>query len=332
MESPFNFSETRPLRWGVIGCGGVAEKKSVPAYQMTSGFMVHSVMRRDAEKAKDYAERHKIPYWSSDASEVIENPEIDAVYIATPPDSHKHYALQVASVGKPCCIEKPMAPCYSDANEILQAFEERNIPLFVAYYRRSLPRFLMVKQWLEEKAIGEVQRVCWRKTKQPNDIDLSGTYNWRTDKKVAPGGYFDDLASHGLDLFAFLFEDVVEAEGTAANNLGLYSAFDFVSGSWMHKNGVSGEGVWDFTSDFRSDEVQVFGSGGKIKFSVLDEAPLSLETETGVQKVHIENPPHIQQYHVENIKKHLLGIGLHPSTGRSGARTNWVMDKILRNS
>ncbi len=329
MESPFDFSETKPLRWGVIGCGGVTEIKSVPAYQMTPGFVVHSVMRRDAEKAKDYAKRHNVPHWTTDALEVIENPEIDAVYIATPPDSHKQYALQVAAMGKPCCIEKPMAPRYSDANEILQTFEEKNIPLFVAYYRRSLPRFLQVKQWLDDQVIGDIQHIHWRKTKQPNDMDLAGTYNWRTDKKVAPGGYFDDLASHGLDLFAFLLGDIVAAEGTVANKLGLYTAYDVVSGSWTHKNGISGEGIWDFTSDFRSDEVEVFGSKGNIKFSVLDEAPLSLHTDSGIQEMLVENPLHIQQYHVENIKKHLLGEGIHPSTGRSGVHANWVMDKIL---
>ena len=329
MESPFDFSEKKPLRWGVIGCGSVTEKKSLPAYQITPGFMVHTVMRRDAEKAKDFAERHKVSHWTTDAAEVIENPEIDAIYIATPPNSHKFYALQVAALGKPCCIEKPMAPSYGDCLEILEVFEQKKLPLFIAYYRRSLPRFLKVKQWLDENHIGEVEHIHWKKTKPPNDLDLSGLYNWRTDAKIASGGYFDDLASHGLDLFAFLFGDFVEAKGTVANKLGLYTAYDFVSGSWKHKDGISGEGVWDFTSDNRSDEVEILGSQGTIKFSVLDEAPLSLETDSGLQQLHIDNPPHIQQYHVENIKKHLLGINVHPSVGKSGVHTSWVMDKIL---
>ncbi|WP_222981989.1 Gfo/Idh/MocA family protein [Flagellimonas meishanensis] len=329
VESPFSFSETNPLRWGVIGCGSVTEKKSVPAYQIVPGFEIEMVMRRNAEKAKDYAQRHRIPLWTTDAREVIENPNVDAIYIATPPDSHKYYALQVAAAGKPCCIEKPMSPIYPDSLKIQGAFEQRNLPLFIAYYRRSLPRFLKIKQWLDEGLIGEVEHIFWEKTKPPSTMDLGGDYNWRTDKKVAPGGYFDDLASHGLDLFIFLLGNIKEAHGTARNHLGLYSAFDAVSGSWLHENGVTGKGIWNFGARHRVDRVEIRGSKGKIHFSVLDEAPLELQNALGQQIIEIPNPEHIQQYHVENIKNHLLGRGMHPSTGKTGVHTSWVMDRIL---
>ncbi|NAY91982.1 Gfo/Idh/MocA family oxidoreductase [Muricauda sp. JGD-17] len=329
MESPLSFSGINPLRWGVIGCGSVAEKKSVPAYQITSGFEVRMVMRRNAKKAQDYARRHNVPNWTANAKEVIENPEIDAVYIATPPDSHKLYALQVAAKGKPCCIEKPMAPSFKDSLEIFEAFQKRDIPLFISYYRRSLPRFLKIKQWLKERQIGDVEHIHWKKTKPPNEVDFSGKYNWRTDGQVAMGGYFDDLASHGLDLFIFLLGDIIEAHGEATNQLGLYTAFDLVSGSWKHKNGIMGKGVWDFTSNDRSDEVEILGAKGRISFSVLDEAPISLENHSGIKKLDIPNPEHIQQYHVENIKSHLSGFKPHPSIGKTGLHTSWVMDKIL---
>ena len=97
------------IRWGMIGCGSVTEVKSGPAYQQTPGFSLHAVMRRDAQKAADYARRHQVPLWFSDADALIQHPEIDAVYIATPPDSHLFYALKVAAAGKICCVEKPMA-------------------------------------------------------------------------------------------------------------------------------------------------------------------------------------------------------------------------------
>ncbi|MEC8832105.1 MAG: Gfo/Idh/MocA family oxidoreductase, partial [Bacteroidota bacterium] len=171
-ESRFQFSEEQPLRWGVIGCGSVAEKKSVPAYKGTSGFQVEMVMRRNAEKAKDYAQRHGIPKWTTNADEVINNPDIDAVYIATPPDTHKFYALQVAEAGKPCCVEKPMAPSYKESLAIYNAFQKINVPLFIAYYRRSLPRFLQIKQWLDDGTIGKLRHIHWQKTKAPNEIDL----------------------------------------------------------------------------------------------------------------------------------------------------------------
>ncbi|SNY94651.1 Predicted dehydrogenase [Flagellimonas pacifica] len=331
MTESLNFFDKTPIRWGVIGCGSVAEKKSVPAYRMTAGFEVSMVMRRDAEKAKDYALRHRVPHWTTDAKEVIENPKIDAIYIATPPDTHRFYGLQVAAAGKPCCIEKPMAPTYQDSLSIHEAFKSKNLPLFIAYYRRSLPRFLRIRQWLDEGLIGEARCIHWQKTKQSNEMDLSGSYNWRTDKKVAPGGYFDDLASHGLDLFAYLLGDIKEAHGVASNQLGLYSAYDAVTGAWKHKNGVVGSGSWNFGAGERKDKVEIMGSEGKISFSVLDEAPILLENASGKQSLEISHPVHIQQFHVENIKRHLLDNTTHPSTGDSGLNTSWAMDKILGN-
>ena len=328
-ESRFYFSEEKPLRWGVIGCGAVTEKKSVPAYKNTSGFRVDMVMRRDAQKAKDYAKRHHIPKWTTNADEVINNPNIDAVYIATPPDTHKFYALKVAAVGKPCCIEKPMTPTYEDSLAIYEAFQVKNIPLFVAYYRRSLPRFLKIKQWLDDGQIGKVRHIHWQKTKPPNKVDLSKKYNWRTDATIARGGYFDDLASHGLDLFAFLLGDIVDANGFGTNQLDLYSAFDAVTANWIHESGITGAGSWNFGTYHRTDKVEILGSEGSIRFAVLDEAPIELENASGYQTLEIGQPEHIQEFHVENIKQHLLDNAAHPSTRETGLHTAWVMEKIL---
>lgn len=317
------------IRWGILGCGSVTEIKSGPAYQNTEGFEVVAVMRRDKEKAADYAKRHSVPKFYTSAEDLIGDKEVDAVYIATPPDSHKYYALKVADAGKPCCVEKPMAPNYLDSLEIHKAFNERNLPLFIAYYRRSLPRFLRIKQWLDEDAIGEVRHIRWHLSKPPNELDLSGTPNWRTDAKIAPGGYFDDLASHGLDLFVFLLGEIKEAHGITTNQMGLYSAKDAILGQWIHKNSITGSGSWNFGSHQREDKVEIYGSRGKIMFSVFDEAPIVLINSLGEEKLEIENPKHIQKFHVANIKEHLLGKSLHPSLGESGLHTSWVMDRIL---
>lgn len=319
----------KPIRWGIIGCGNVTEVKSGPPYQMTKDFELSMVMRRDGEKAKDYSLRHQVPKWTTNAAEIIENPDIDAVYIATPPDTHKYYGLQVAAAGKPCCIEKPMAPNYADSLEIYKAFERKKRPLFVAYYRRSLPRFDKIKEWLTNALIGEVRHIHWVKTRTPSPVDKSDEYNWRTDTKIAPGGYFDDLASHGLNLFMYLLGDIVEASGIATNQQGLYSAYDSISGSWKHENGVTGSGSWNFGSFRPMDKVEISGSKGEIHFSVLGEAPLQLISDKGNQSVFIDHPKHLHQYHVENMRKHLFGEASHPSMGASGVMTSWVMDKIL---
>lgn len=321
------------INWGIIGCGNVTEVKSGPAYQKTEGFTTLGVMRRDFEKAQEYAKRHAIPKVYKTAEALIHDSEIDAVYIATPPDSHKEYAVKVAKAGKPCCIEKPMAPSYTDCLEIHEAFKVADIPLFVAYYRRSLPRFLKIKEWLEIKEIGEVRHVRWFLSRTPSLVDTSGEYNWRTDAKIATGGYFDDLASHGLDLFAFLLGDITDASGISRNQQGLYTAKDAILGNWLHKAGITGEGSWNFGCDRREDKVEIYGSTGKISFSIFGEEDIVLEHKKGnenkKESIFIAHPKHVQQYHVENLKAHLAGNKKHPSTGETALHTGWVMDKIL---
>ena len=324
-------TDKKTICWGIIGCGDVTEVKSGPAYQQTEGFEIVAVMRRNAEKAADYARRHNIAKHYSDADELIADAEVDAVYIATPPDSHKLYALKVAEAGKPCCIEKPLAPSYEDGLAIYEAFEKKKLPLFVAYYRRNLPRFWKIKEWLENNAIGEVRHVRWFLSKPPSEVDLNGEYNWRTDAKVAPGGYFDDLASHGLDLFAYLLGDYKEVFGISLNQQGLYSAKDAITGTWQHQNGITGEGTWNFGCDRREDIVEIFGSKGKIGFAIFEEEDIVLQNQDGETKEFIEHPKHVQEHHVASMKEDLFGGKKHPSTGKTALHTSWVMDKILGN-
>jgi predicted dehydrogenase len=313
----------------MIGCGDVAEVKSGPAFQQTEGFELAAVMRRTASKAKDYAERHGVPRYTTDADELIEDPEIDAIYIATPPDSHLYYAEKVAEAGKPCCIEKPLSPSYEDSCSIQGAFQARGLPLFVAYYRRTLPRFLQVKEWLDSGAIGEVRHITWQMHRPPSQSDLARAENWRTDGEVAYGGYFDDVASHGLDLFNYLLGDVRDAFGVAANQQGLYTGMDTVAGSWIHECGATGCGTWNFASYCNKERVEIMGSRGRIEFSIFHEAPVELTNDEGHQALVIEHPKHIQIYHVQAMRDHLRGEAEHPSTGATAAETSWLMDKIL---
>ena len=325
-------TNNKVVRWGMIGCGAVTEIKSAPAYQKTSGFELSAVMRRDLALAADYAERHQVAKYSNNAEELINDANIDAIYIATPPDSHKHYALLVAKAGKPCCIEKPLAPNYQDSLAIEVAFKKANVPLFVAYYRRSLPRFNKVKSLIENEAIGKVRHISWHLSKPANSLDLSGKYNWRTDKNIAEGGYFDDLASHGLDLFSYLLGDFQHVTGMGVNQQNLYSSYDAVTACWQHKNGITGVGSWNFGGASRQDKVSIVGSEGELSFSIFDEIPVKWTRGNKEQDFVIDNPKNIQLHHVDNIYQQLAHNQQHPSNGTSALHTSWVMNEILRNN
>ena len=317
------------VRWGMIGCGSVTEKKSAPAYRVAAGSELVAVASRRAASARAYATKHGIGRVFDDPAELIRSPDVDAVYIATPPSSHLAYALAVAEAGKPCCVEKPIALSGEEAAEMVSAFEGAGCPLFVAYYRRSLPRFAQVGRWIASGRIGEVRHVHWTLTRPPAPADLAGKGGWRTDRNEAPGGYFDDLACHGLDLFDFLIGPIAFATGVTRNQASLYEVPDAVAASWSHSNGATGTGLWNFAAFARSDEVRIIGSEGEIQLSIFEDAPVVLDTSFGREVSEMENPQPIQLHHVENMVRHLSGEDRHPSSGESAARTARVMDWIL---
>jgi len=319
------------IRWGIIGCGDVTEVKSGPAFQKILNSQLVAVMRRDGAKAQDYARRHGVPKWYDNAQALINDPEVDAVYIATPPDSHHDYTLQVAAVGKPVYVEKPMARTYAECQEMIKACEEAQVPLFVAFYRRCLPSFLKVKELVDTGAIGEVRFVNIQ-LYHPIQNDLeSNNLPWRVQPDIAGGGLFFDLAPHQLDILDYILGPIATASGQTANQAGLYPAEDIVTAQFRFQSGVLGSGTWCFTvaETQRADQMEIIGSKGKITFAAFDKVPVQLETAEGIKKFDLPPPVHIQQPFIQTIVEELTGQGECPSTGITAARTAWVMDQIV---
>jgi 1,5-anhydro-D-fructose reductase (1,5-anhydro-D-mannitol-forming) len=319
--------EERAIRWGMIGCGAVTEVKSGPAFQQARGSQLVAVMRRDGARAADYARRHNVPRWYNDAAALIEDPEVDAVYVATPPSSHLEYARLVAQAGKPVYVEKPMGRSYAECQKMIAACQQASVPLFVAYYRRALPRYLKVREWIARGALGEVRFVTSVLAQPPGD-DLS--HPWHLDAEISGGGRFFDVGCHALDLLDFLLGPIATVKGTAANQAGAYDAEDVVSGEWTFASGVHGVGVWCFTSGDTFDRTEIVGTRGTARFALLRDEPVSLSTPNGTTAELIDHPAHVQQPLVQSIVDQLLGVGTCPSTGTSASRTNWVMDEFLR--
>lgn len=317
------------IRWGMIGCGDVAERKSGPAFSRLPDSQLAAVASRSPARACDYAARHGVQQVFETPEALIRSPAVDAVYIATPPSSHLDLALKVAAAGKPCCVEKPIAIDHGEAQAMVTAFAEAGQPLFVAYYRRSLPRFETIRGWLAEGRIGSVRHVHWSLTRPPGKADLDGQPAWRTDPSEAPGGYFDDLAGHGLDLFDHYFGPVDTAAGMTARQAGLYAVPDAVTACWIHAGGITGSGCWNFAAGGRHDEVVITGSAGTVSFAMFDEAPVVLTTQEGSSRHEIDHPAVIQTPHVAAMIRQLNGGAAHPSTGESAARTARVCDRIL---
>jgi len=318
------------IRWGIIGCGNVTEVKSGPGFQKAQNSQLVAVMRRDGALAKDYAQRHNVPKWYDNADNLINDPEVDAVYIATPPVNHLEYTIKCAKAGKPVYVEKPMARNYKEVAQMVEVCKKAGVPLFVAYYRRRLPRFLKVKELIENGAIGDVRFVQVTFYDKVEEAEKSPeTLPWRVIPEIAGAGKFLDLASHTLDVLDYILGPIEDARGHNSNQAGLYSAEDMVTASFEFKSGVHGVGAWCFTAFERLDQNEIIGSKGKLVFSTFGTEPVKLVTLEGETEFPLDNPAHVQQPLIQTIVDELLGKGICPSKGESGARASLVMDKVL---
>lgn len=323
----------KEIGWGFIGCGEVTEKKSGSAFNEVPGSHVVAVMSRNAEKAESYAKRHNIKKWYTDPLELINDPEINAIYIATPPSSHATFAIMAMKAGKPVYIEKPLAASYEDCARINRISELTGVPCFVAYYRRYLPYFQKVKQIIQSGAIGTPANVQIRFSVPPRDLDYksNGSLPWRLQPDIAGGGYFYDLAPHQLDLIQDIFGVITRAHGYCSNMAKLYKAEDTISACFYFENGLPGSGSWCFVGhqSAKEDRIEVIGEKGMLSFSVYNYSPIQLVTSEGRSSIVVPNPPYVQLPIIRSVIEHLQGIGICECTSVSATPVNWVMDRIL---
>jgi len=322
------------INWGIIGCGNVTEVKSGPAFNKVENSHLIAVMRRDAEKAADYAERHGVPKWYDNADDLINDPDINAIYIATPPGSHEEYTLKAFNAGKPVYVEKPMARNAAECERMNEASKKSGLPLFVAYYRRCLPYFKKVKELIDGNVIGDVRyiNICLQWQPYDEEVGANAQPRWRVDPEISGGGHFHDLASHQFDFLEYVFGPIKTATGISRNQAGLYAADDITVANFEFESGILGNGVWCYTVDKvqREDEATIVGSKGRITFSFFEKFDIIVETENGKEVFNIPYPQHVQQPLIEQIVKELRGEGKSPSNGETGARANQIMDWITK--
>jgi predicted dehydrogenase len=320
----------KTIRWGIIGVGDVTEVKSGPGFYKATNSSLVAVMRRNGDLARDFAQRHGVAKWYDDGAALINDPDVDAVCIATPPYAHKDYTLMCAEAGKPVYVEKPMAMTFAECQSMIAACRAANVPLWVAYYRRLLPRFLKVKELVEKGAIGDARTVSVTLHRRANPEQFpANDLPWRVRPELSGGGIFVDMGCHTLDFLGYVFGPIRSVSGLAANCAGLYPAEDTVTATFQHQAGVLGVGQWCFNSYQELDLTEIVGTQGKIAFSSFDTQPITLTTASETTQFPIDNPPHVQQPMIQSIVDELNGTGKCPSTGESGAQTTWVIDQIL---
>jgi predicted dehydrogenase len=318
--------------WGMIGCGNVTEVKSGPAFYKSKNSSLNAVMCRHIDSAKSYADRHKISCYYDDADQILSNPDINAVYIATPVKFHAPYAIKAMEAGKIVYLEKPMALNYKECMLLKESSVNTGSKLFVAYYRRSLDYFKKIKELIDCNIIGSIKSVSvsLQKAAIKEDFDVK-KLPWRVIPELSGGGYFFDLACHQFDILQFLLGPVTKAEGQVENKAGLYPSEDTVHANWLFDSGIKGLGDWSFVcqQNEQKDIIIINGSNGRIEFSTFEFSPIKLITKSTAQTFDLKPPMHIQMPFIQTIVNELTNRGISDANLDSAINTNKIMEDIV---
>lgn len=322
--------EITEIRWGILGCGDVCEVKSGPAFNKVKHSRLVAVMRRDGKKAKDFARRHGVPKYYDDASQLIDDDEINAIYIATPPAFHETYALLAMKARKPIYIEKPVALNGESCERILKASKELGVKASVAHYRRALPMFLKVRSLLQSGMIGKPSLIITNTLYAPAEKMQSDRY-WRTSPEISGGGLFFDLAPHQLDLFAWLFGEPRDIRAFSMNQHKSYQAPDLTNVEAIYGNNIYLHGIWAFNipRSCENEYCEIIGNKGRIVFSFFKMGEIEVTTEQGTEKIKMDSPENIQQPMIADVVRFLRGEGPNPCSLEEALITVQMMDRTL---
>ncbi len=330
----------RTIRWGMIGCGEVAQQKSGPALYRAANSQLVAVADRNGARAERFAREHGIARWHDDGQAIIGAPDVDAVYVATMTESHRDLVLACAAAGKAVLTEKPMAMKYADCVTMIDACRGAGVPLWVAYYRRALPRFVKVRELVRDGAIGDVRTVIIRHLQRiPDAQAMRGPFwGWRLDPARSGGGIFFEAVGHTLDILDYIVGPIESSRAFADNQAGAYPPEDVVTAAFRFDGGAYGSGAWCFSADCDDESNEIVGTNGRITFSTFPPlappagrppAPIRLFRGETVDDFPIADPPFVHQPLIQTIVDEINGQGRCPSNGETAARTARVIDDSL---
>ena len=316
------------IKWGFIGCGKVVEQKSGKAFNQLPNSCIHSIMRRNLEDAYNSAKKFSAQNWFDNINDLL-NSDIDAVYIATPPGLHYEQALACCNAGKPIYIEKPFARNYTEVKAIVDAFERKDVPIYVGHYRRALPRFQKIRQLLMENCIGKICSVDFYLNRVFSQFEADNT--WLYNPILSGGGKFFDIAAHTIDLFNFLFGDIKEIHGYAINSGTKCPLEDTVVFSFLTAQNIVGSANFNCISNKKGDRMIITGTKGTMEFSVHGRCDIVINNydKKNVDVLEIPDSPIIEEPMIKTVIDNLLKQGDCPCMGKDALSTYWAIDQIL---
>jgi predicted dehydrogenase len=319
----------KKIRWGLIGCGDISERRIAPALSDLTMCDLVAINRARFELAEAFAKKFGAGKWYATWQELIRDDEIDAVYIAVPVFLHAEISIAAAEHGKHVLCEKPMAMNVNECDRMIEACRANGVRLGVAYYRYFYPLFNRIRQIMQSGEIGKPVLIQVNAFENFNPKPGEPRY-WLMQKDKAGGGPMFDFGCHRIEVLLHLFGPVSDVEGFRDNVLFHREVEDTAVAFFRFQSGSLSVLTVSLASMERRDTLDIFGSEGSIHVPVMNAGSMTVKTRVGERTE--THPPHknIHQPLIEDFNLALIEGREPVVNGKIGREVNRILAEIYK--
>jgi predicted dehydrogenase len=270
----------KQVTWGLIGCGDIARKRVAAALRDTDRSALMAVSRRQTGLARAFAEEFGASKWYSTWAELVADPDLNAVYLATPVHLHAEQTIAAAAAGKHVLCEKPLALSVAECDRMIAACRANNVKLGVAYYRHFYPVINRIRKILQSDEIGKpvmAQINAFESFNPPRDHPR----HWLLRKDESGGGPMFDFGCHRIEVLLHLMGPISKVRGLTANVRFEREVEDTAAALFRFEAGGCGTLAVTHSASEAQDTLDVFGAAGSVHVTVLNEGNLRVLTAHG---------------------------------------------------
>ncbi len=319
------------INWGLIGFGNVVKNNLNGLPFNTENSKIYAFHQRNFNEAIKNKEKYNIDKFYSNVLDLLSDKNVNVVYICTPPGSHLEYAKLCCDYNKPAYIEKPFARNYIEVCQIIEYFKTKNVPLWVAHYKRTLPKFVQVKNIIDSNAIGKIINITYT-CERPFNVSLLN-HKWLYNLELSGGGRFFDIAPHFIDLLVFFFGKFELVYSIVSNHCSYHNTEDIVSFNFKTLSNVIGTANFNFISNRRFDLMTIYGTEGNLTFSIEGGGNLTMVAKNETKTYSFSEPLIYEKNMVNAINAELLDNDFNNSIchGSDAIEVYRIIDLILDN-
>jgi predicted dehydrogenase len=319
-----------PVRWGLVGCGDISEKRVAPALRDVTGSRLVAVARAQAQKAADFAARHGASRSYADWRELVRDEELDAVYVATPVRLHAEQAVAAAEAGKHVLCEKPMALDPASCERMIGAARAHGVRLGVAYYRHHYPLVRRLRALLDSGEIGRPV-LAGVQAFEPFDAPVGHPRAWLLRRSESGGGPMADFGCHRVEVLLDLLGPLAEAHGISTRaRFREREVEDTCIATLRFESSAAAVVTVTHAARERRDTLEIFGTRGSAHVAVLNAGVVRIVTASGEREE--SHPPHAN-LHQPLVEDFVAAVreGREPTvTGAVGLEVARAVEAIYR--